>query len=57
MVRGGHELYHLKDDLGETKNLASELPDRVKLMQAKLDAELSRVGAKEPRVNPAFQAE
>ena len=54
---GGHELYHLKDDLGETTNLASELPDRVRLMQAKLDAELFRVGAKEPRVNPAFQAE
>jgi len=54
---GGHELYQLKNDLGETRNLANEFPDRVKQMEAKLDAELSRVGAKEPRVNPAFKAE
>lgn len=32
-----HELYHLADDIGETKNLAAERPDVVKEMLAKLD--------------------
>jgi arylsulfatase A-like enzyme len=30
------ELYNLKDDIGETKNLAAQLPDRVKAMADRL---------------------
>jgi arylsulfatase A-like enzyme len=31
-------LYHLSDDIGETKDLAATMPDRVKELQAKWDA-------------------
>ncbi len=33
-----YKLYNLKDDLGETKNLAAAQPERVKELQAKWDA-------------------
>jgi len=33
-----YKLYNLKDDLGETKNLATAQPERVKELQAKWDA-------------------
>lgn len=33
----GHvELYHLREDLGETRNLADALPDKAAAMQARL---------------------
>ena len=35
---GSLELYNLKDDLGESKNLAAALPDRAAKMQAQLKA-------------------
>lgn len=34
---GGPELYNLKNDIGESKNLASEKPDKVKELQALWD--------------------
>lgn len=34
----GPELYHLKDDVSEAKNLAAEQPDKVKALEAKLKA-------------------
>jgi arylsulfatase A-like enzyme len=34
----GYKLYNLKDDLGETKDLAAAQPERVKELQAKWDA-------------------
>ncbi|OWK46494.1 sulfatase family protein [Fimbriiglobus ruber] len=37
-VKGGPELYNLADDIGETKNLAAENPDRVKELTALLAA-------------------
>src|SRR5690606_33331063 len=32
------ELYHLKDDIGETKDLAADHPDKVKALEEKLKA-------------------
>jgi arylsulfatase A-like enzyme len=46
---GIHELYNLKEDLSETRNLADELPDRVRAMDARLTQHLKETGAKLPR--------
>ena len=43
---GPWELYHLKRDGGETKNLAAEFPDRVRGMNAKYAQWRTRVGAR-----------
>lgn len=37
-LSGKMELYHLADDIGETKNLATERPDKLKELRARLDA-------------------
>ncbi len=37
-VTGKTELYHLADDIGESKDLAASQPERVKQMRARLDA-------------------
>lgn len=51
---GRYELYNLQDDLGETKNLAALMPDRIKLLDTKIDAFLADTGATYPRPNPTF---
>ncbi|BDD10159.1 N-acetylgalactosamine-6-sulfatase [Fulvitalea axinellae] len=43
------ELYNLKDDIGETKNLAESRPDMVKKLQKKLDKMLVKTGSKMPK--------
>jgi hypothetical protein len=48
------ELYNLKDDLGETKNLASELPDKVQHLNELIAAWVKRANVKEPKPNPAY---
>jgi arylsulfatase A-like enzyme len=48
------ELYNLRDDLSETKNLADNEPERVKAMSAELRAWQKDVGALMPTKNPAF---
>jgi len=48
------ELYHLRDDLSETKNLATQEPERVKAMLAELKAWQKDVGAIMPTKNPAY---
>lgn len=50
------ELYNLKDDIGETKNLAKEMPDKVKAMDALIDQFVKDTGALYPKPNPAFKA-
>ena len=50
---GPMELFNLKNDLGETKNLASVMPDKVKRLEGRLHAHLKAVGAKIPKPNPA----
>lgn len=49
------ELYNLRDDIGETKNLAPAEPDRVKEMDALIDGFLADTGATYPRPNSAFK--
>ena len=50
-----HELYHLGEDLGETKNLAAAQPERVRELDALIDAFLRDTGAAYPRPNPAYR--
>ncbi len=45
---GRLELYHLADDLGESNNLAEQMPDRVEQLHAKLRAWREEVDAKMP---------
>ena len=50
---GPMELFDLKNDLGETKNLAAAMPEKVKGLESRLLAHLKSVGAKMPKPNPA----
>jgi len=49
------ELYNLKEDLGETKDLAAKEPERVKEMNALLDHFLKNTSAVMPKPNPAYK--
>jgi len=46
------ELFNLADDLGETKDLAAEMPEKVRQLDQKLSAWVKSAGAKLPRRNP-----
>jgi arylsulfatase A-like enzyme len=48
------ELYNLKDDLGETTNLADQMPDKVKQLDALIDDFIRDTGALVPKPNPAY---
>lgn len=48
------ELYHLKDDLGESKNLAAEKPELVKEMNALINGFLKDTEAVIPKRNPDY---
>lgn len=50
-----HELYHLGDDLGETKNLAGQEPDKVRELDALIDGFLRDTDALVPKPNPAYR--
>lgn len=50
------ELYNIQEDLGETKDLAGERPDKVEELDAKLTHWLESTGALLPRPNPDYQA-
>jgi len=47
------ELYNLKDDLAETRDLAGKLPDMTAVLRQKLHAWRKNVGAQMPTPNPA----
>lgn len=49
------ELFNLKADLGESKNLAESQPAKVKELDALIDGFLKDTGATYPRPNPAFK--
>jgi arylsulfatase A-like enzyme len=49
------ELYNLKDDLGEQKNLADELPERTGQLRQRLHAWREAVGAQMPTPNPDYR--
>ena len=48
------ELYNLKTDIGETKNMAVEKPELVKELDSLIDAFHKNTGALIPQKNPAF---
>lgn len=50
-----HELYNLKDDLGESKDLATTMPEKVKELDVLIDGFLRDTGALYPRPNPAYK--
>lgn len=50
------ELYNLREDLSETRNLARREPKKVKQLRALLDNWRRRVAAVEPKRNPQFDA-
>ncbi len=49
---GSLELFNLKTDLGETTNLAGDMPDKVRELREKLATWRSEVGAVMPKPNP-----
>ena len=53
---GRRELYNLREDIGEKKDLAAAMPDKVKEMHARLAAWRERVGAKMPTSNTPGKA-
>ncbi|MFM8223792.1 MAG: hypothetical protein ACKOJF_33240, partial [Planctomycetaceae bacterium] len=48
---GRLELYNLQDDLGETRNLAEEKPERTRELKARLDAWRRSIKAPLPQEN------
>ena len=54
---GRTELYNLTSDIGEEHDLATEMPDKVAELKAKLNAWRDKVGAQAPRPNPAYKGE
>ncbi len=53
----GFELFNLRDDIGETTNLASKMPGRVRLMDARLQKFLDETSRLPPRRNPSYSEE
>ncbi len=49
------ELYNLKDDLGETRDLAARLPEMTAALRQKLHAWRQQVGAQMPTPNPSHE--
>ena len=49
------ELYNLKKDIGETKNLAKAHPDKVAELDALIDQFIADTGALPPKPNPAYK--
>ena len=59
---GELELYNLKDDIGETKNLAQKMPDKVKALHDALRAWRKKTNApvptqRNPKYDPNFKAQ
>ena len=50
------ELYNLREDLGETRNLARRQPAKARDLRQKLDRWRQQVAAVVPRQNPAYDA-
>ena len=48
------ELFNLAADIGETKDVAQEMPEKVKSLDAELTAWLKHAGAKMPKKNPNY---
>jgi hypothetical protein len=50
----GVELFNLAEDLGESRNLSEEKPEKVMELSALIDAFIQNTTALEPRPNPAY---
>ena len=48
------ELYNLREDMGETRDLAAAMPAKVATMRQNLRAWRAKVGAQMPAANPAY---
>lgn len=48
------ELYNLKDDIGETKNLAARMPEKVKALDALIERFIQDTNALAPKPNPGY---
>jgi arylsulfatase A-like enzyme len=48
------ELYNLREDIGETRNLAAQRPEKVRELDALIDGFLRDTGAMVPLLNPAY---
>lgn len=51
-----YELYDLKGDIGETKNLADQMPEKVKELNALIAEHLKDINPTLPKANPAYRA-
>ena len=51
---GTAEFYNLRDDIGETRNLADSMPKKVNELQALIDGFVKDTGALYPKPNPAY---
>jgi hypothetical protein len=51
------ELYNLKEDIGESRNLAMQMPEKVKHLDALIDQFVKETGALYPKPNPDFRAQ
>jgi arylsulfatase A-like enzyme len=49
------ELFNLRDDIGETKNLAGQMPEKVKELEAIIERMLVETHAIVPKPNPAYR--
>ncbi|MHC4994710.1 MAG: sulfatase [Planctomycetota bacterium] len=49
------ELYNLKDDLGETTNLATKMPDKVAELGQLIDRHFAQTGGLYPKPNPNYE--
>lgn len=54
---GAFELYDLKNDIGETKNLVNQMPPKVQELNQKLELWRKKTGAQSPLPNPNFKPE
>ncbi len=48
------ELYNLREDIGETDNLAEKMPEKVRELDALIERFLGETGAAVPRPNPDY---
>ena len=51
---GSVELYNLRDDIGESHNLAVRMPEKARDMKARLDAWLKEINPEMPKPNPDY---
>lgn len=56
LYEGVHELFNLKEDLGETTNLAAKMPAKVKELDALIDRFVAETGALYPKPNPDYRS-